>query len=69
MRSKSDWIAGLKKMKRNVYLHGGKVDRDDEMMAGAVNTIGTTFDFAAKPEHADLMTAKSHLTGETINRF
>ncbi|MBU1741499.1 MAG: aromatic ring hydroxylase, partial [Proteobacteria bacterium] len=62
MRTTSQWIAGMKKMKRNVYLHGDKVDRDDEMMAGAVNTIGTTFDFAAKPEHADLMTAKSHLT-------
>jgi len=69
MRSKKDWIAGLKKMRRNVYLHNDRVDRDDEMMVGAINTIGTTFEFAEKPEYGDLMTAKSHLTGNTINRF
>ncbi len=69
MRSKSQWIEGLKKMRRNVFLHGHKVERDDESMAGPINTIGTTFDFAQKPEHAELMIAESHLSGEPINRF
>ncbi|MBW2617392.1 MAG: aromatic ring hydroxylase [Deltaproteobacteria bacterium] len=69
MRTRHDWIGGLKKMGRNVYLQGEKVDRDDERLARAVDTIGITFDLAAEDEYADLMTATSHLTGEKINRF
>ena len=34
-----------------------------------LNTIGTTFDEALKPENRELCTAISHLTGERINRF
>ena len=40
MRTKEEWIAGLKTMRRNVYLTGEKVDRDDERMRGAINTLG-----------------------------
>ena len=69
MRTKEEWIAGLKTMRRNVYLTGEKVDRDDERMRGAINTLGETFDYAQMPEHAELMMATSHITGETINRF
>jgi len=32
MRAKEEWIAGLKKMRRNVYLAGEKVDREDQRM-------------------------------------
>ncbi len=69
MKTKSDWVARLQKMRRNIYLQGERVARDDERMQTAINTTGMTFDFAEKPEHADLMTATSHLTGEKINRF
>jgi len=69
MRTKAQYIEGLSKMKRNIYLNGKKIDRHDEVQMDCINTIGTTFDEAAKPENADLLLAKSHLTGETINRF
>ena len=69
MRTKQQYMEGLGKMKRNLYHNGEKIDRLDELQVPCLNTIGTTFDEAAKPENAELMTAKSHLTGETINRF
>ncbi len=69
MRTKSDWVAGLRKMRRNVYLQGEKVARDDERMRGAIDILGTTFELAEKPEYADLLTATSHLTGKKISRF
>jgi aromatic ring hydroxylase len=69
MKTKKDWVTRLQKMRRNVYLQGEKVARDDERMQTAIHTTGMTFDLAEKPEHADLMTATSHLTGEKINRF
>ena len=69
MRTKQQYIEGLKKMRRNIYHDGHKIDRDDELQMPTINTIGLTFDYANDPKHADLCTAKSHLTGETINRF
>ncbi|MBW2091744.1 MAG: aromatic ring hydroxylase, partial [Deltaproteobacteria bacterium] len=69
MRTKKEYIEGLSKMKRNIYFNGDKIDRTDEVQQDCLNVMGTTFDEAEKPENADLLTAKSHLTGETINRF
>ena len=69
MRTKQEYIDGLKKMRRNLYFNGGKIDRDDEVQMNALNVMGVTFDEAASPEGKDLCTATSHLTGETINRF
>jgi len=69
MRTKQQYIEGLRKMRRNLYMNGEKISRTDERQIACINTIGMTFDAAEKPENADLMTAKSHLTGETINRF
>jgi aromatic ring hydroxylase len=69
MRTKQDYIKGLSKMKRNLYFDGRLLDRTDEMQMRCLNTIGTTYDEAAKPENQELMTAISHLTGERINRF
>jgi aromatic ring hydroxylase len=69
MRTKKDYIKGLSKMKRNLYYDGQLIDRTDELQMDCLNTIGTTYDEAAKPENQELCTAISHLTGERINRF
>jgi len=69
MRTKAQYIEGLSKMKRNLYFNGEKIDRTDERQMPCINTIGLTFDEAQKPENADLLLAKSHLTSERINRF
>ena len=69
MRTKQEYINGLKKMKRNIYFDGQLIDRDDELQMPCLDVIGTTYDEAAKPENELLMTATSHLTGQKINRF
>jgi len=69
MRTKEQYIEGLRKMRRNLYVNGQKIDRTDELQIPTLNTIGLTFDYAAKPAYQDLCTATSHLTGEKINRF
>ncbi len=69
MRTKAEYIQGLAKMKRNIYFNGQLIDRTDELQQRCLDTIGTTYDEAAKPENQDLLTAISHLTGERINRF
>ncbi len=69
MRTKQDYLKGLSKMKRNIYYDGKLIDRTDELQMDCLNTIGTTYDEAMKPENQELLTATSHLTGQRISRF
>jgi 4-hydroxybutyryl-CoA dehydratase/vinylacetyl-CoA-Delta-isomerase len=59
MRTKEQYIQGLSKMKRNIYFDGQRIDRTDEIQRDCLNTIGTTYDEAAKPENEKLLTAVS----------
>jgi len=69
LRTKQQYIDGLKKMRRNIYYDGHLIDRTDELLMPAINTIGYTFDAAQDPKFQDLVLAKSHLSGRTINRY
>lgn len=69
MRTKAQYFEDLKTKRKNLYLDGKLIDRDDKALEQARNVIGVTFDLAHDPETKDLCTAKSHITGETINRF
>ncbi len=69
MRTKEQWMKDLSKMKPNLYYNGKIIDRLDEVQLATLDVMGTTFDAAEDPKYADLMLAKSHLTGNTINRF
>lgn len=71
MRTFSEYQQKLKNMRKNVYVDGKLVERDDPSLLGGQHIIGLTFAAAHSddPKLRDLATAKSHLTGETINRF
>jgi aromatic ring hydroxylase len=69
MRTKEQYLEGLRKMRRNLYLNGEKISRDDEIQMPAIETMSVTFDYAADPKYEDLCTAISHLTEQRINRF
>ncbi len=56
-------------MKSNVYIDGKKIGRNDPILELPINTLKFTFDAVNDPELKDLLITKSHLTGETINRF
>jgi len=68
----SEYRRRLSKMRRNVYMNGELIDRDDPRLEGGVNRLAKTYDLVAAPEfkeYEDILTATSHLTGEKINRF
>ena len=54
-----------------MYLFGEKVKDpvDHPIIRPSVNSVAVTYDIANDPKCEDLATAKSHLTGEKINRF
>ncbi|HIE17249.1 MAG TPA: aromatic ring hydroxylase [Dehalococcoidia bacterium] len=72
MITSSEYRKRLSKMRRNVYMNGQLIDRDHPRLEGAVNVLAKTYDMVEDPEFKEfeeIITAKSHLTGEKINRF
>lgn len=57
------------KLRRNVYIDGDLVSRDDPRLEGEFNVLSLTYELAQDPQYEGLMTATSHLTGQKINRF
>ncbi|MCE5210314.1 MAG: 4-hydroxyphenylacetate 3-hydroxylase family protein [Deltaproteobacteria bacterium] len=71
LKTAEQYEESLRKMNLKVYLMGELVKSpvDNPIIRPSMNSVKMTYALAQKPEHEDLMTAKSHLTGEKINRF
>ena len=67
----AQYIESLKKLNTRVYMFGEKVENwvDHPMIRPSINCVAMTYELALDPQYEDLMTAKSNLTGEKINRF
>lgn len=69
MRTSKEYVERLNKMRKNVYMNGELVERDDPELLPSIRVLSKTFDLAEDPEFKDLITTTSHLTGDIINRF
>ena len=69
MRTSAEYVEKLYRMRKNVYMDGQLVGRDDPRLTKAINVMTKTFDLVGDMKFKGLITAKSHLTGEEINRF
>jgi 4-hydroxybutyryl-CoA dehydratase / vinylacetyl-CoA-Delta-isomerase len=71
MMTARQYEESLRKLKLEVYMFGRKVSNvvDDPIIRPSMNAVAATYELAGRPEHAELMTAVSHLTGKRINRF
>ena len=63
--------ASLRRLNLVVYQFGRRVENvvDDSIIRPSMQAVAKTYDMAHRPEHEDIMTATSHLTGKKINRF
>ncbi|MEM2987840.1 MAG: 4-hydroxyphenylacetate 3-hydroxylase N-terminal domain-containing protein, partial [Candidatus Bathyarchaeia archaeon] len=66
-----DYIESLNKRRIKVYLFGEEVKNPIEhpIIKPSVNAAAVTYDIACAPQYQELSTAKSHITGEKVNRF
>ncbi len=66
-----DYRASLRRVKPEVYFMGEKIDSvaDHPAFIPHINAVALTYDMAWAPEFEELLTTKSHLTGEKINIF
>lgn len=71
MKTADQYLDSLRKLKLKVYFFGEKIENpvDYPLTKPSQNSVALTYSLAHDPKYADLMTAKSHLTGERINRF
>jgi len=67
----AQYVESLRKLKTRVYMFGEKIDNwvDHPIIRPSIDCVGATYELAHDPQYADLMTAKSNLTGKTVNRF
>lgn len=71
LMTKEAYIESLRKLNLKVYVMGELVENpvDHPMIRPSLNSVAMTYALAEQDEYKDIMTAKSHITGETVNRF
>lgn len=71
LKTGKEYIDSLRKLNLNVYMFGEKIESpvDHPMIIPSMNAVALTYDLALDPQYEDLMTVKSHLTGEKVNLY
>jgi len=71
LKTAEQYLESLRKLKLKVFFFGKQIESpvDFALTKPSQNSVALTYTLAHDPEYSDLMTAKSHLTGERINRF
>jgi len=71
LKTTSDYVASLSRMKRRVFIMGQEVENPNEhpLVRPSLRACAQTYALAQEPAHAGLMLATSSLTGQAVNRF
>lgn len=67
----NEYIESLYELSPEVYFMGKIITNvvDEPMFQPHIHTAAMTYELAQEPQHAEIMTATSHLSGEKVNRF
>ncbi|MCL2565033.1 MAG: 4-hydroxyphenylacetate 3-hydroxylase family protein [Defluviitaleaceae bacterium] len=71
LKTGNEFVESLRNLNLEVYIFGKREENtvDHPMVVPSMNSVKITYDLAHDPAYEDLMTAKSHITGNKINRF
>jgi len=71
VKTAAEFIQSLRGLRREVYYLGERIadPLTHPVLTPSLRCIAQTYEVANQPEHQDLATTISHLTGERINRF
>lgn len=71
MMNGKEYIESLKKYRPTIYFMGKKIESvvDEPIFRPHIHAAAMTYELAHDVRYEEVMTAKSHLTGEKINRF
>ena len=73
LKTPEEYLESIKR-EINLFMFGEKISKFWEhpfykIIEPSINTVKMIYECAQREEYKNIMTAKSHLTGETINRF
>jgi len=71
LRTKEEYIQSLRDMKKRIFIFGEEIENyvDHPIIRPSINACAMTYELAHQPEHEELLTTQSSLTGKKINRF
>jgi 4-hydroxybutyryl-CoA dehydratase/vinylacetyl-CoA-Delta-isomerase len=71
MMTAEQYEKSLRSLKFKAYMFGRPLTNvvDDPIIRPSMKAVAQTYALAHLPEHEDIMTATSHITGDKINRF
>jgi len=71
MMTAEQYEESLRQLNMVVHMFGKRVENlvDNPIIRPSMKAVAKTYELAHLPEHEDIMTAKSHITGKKINRF
>lgn len=71
LMSAADYRDSLRRYSPRVFVNGSRVESvaDEPLLAPGIAGVGVAYDFALKPEHEALMTARQGTSGKTVNRM
>ena len=71
MMTPEQYEESLRRLNLKVYMFGKRVTNvvDDPVIRPSMLSVAKTYELAKRPEHEEIMTARSHLSGRRINRF
>ena len=71
MMNAEQYEESLRRLNLVVHMFGKRLENvvDDPIIRPSMKAVAKTYELAHCPEHEDIMTATSHITGKKINRF
>jgi len=71
MMTAEQYEESLRRLNMVVHMFGKRVENvvDNPIIRPSMKAVAKTYELAHTPEHEDIMTASSHITGKKINRF
>ncbi|OPY76148.1 MAG: 4-hydroxybutyryl-CoA dehydratase/vinylacetyl-CoA-Delta-isomerase [Syntrophorhabdus sp. PtaU1.Bin058] len=71
LMTSEQYIESLRRVDKRIFLGGEQIDNyvDHPIIRPSINSCAMTYELSAQPEHEELITATSSLTGKKINRF
>lgn len=71
LKTKEQYIESIRDLNIKVYMFGELVENpvDNPIIRPSLNSVAMTYELAHDPMYEDLMTVRSSITGEKINRF
>jgi len=71
LMSSAEYRESLRRYKPRVFVNGQQIESvaDEPLLAPGIAGVGVTYDFAKRPEHAALMTARQGTSGKIVNRM